>query len=319
MQPLRALDQFLNERRVSASIGPCSRSGVYDPELAPWVAQLLSNTTRLRCSIRVAAATTGVDDAGVRMAAEAMIAISQATAEGHGNFQFAAAACIPPGTPFYPVAFHEGRTAIAIGLESAAMVEHAIAEASSARAATALLRDTLNRALAPIERLGAELARRERCVYLGIDASPAPSLDRSIGAAIEAFTKRPFGEPGTVEACAAITTALRNLGVRTCGYSGLMLPVLEDRVLAQRASEGRYTLIDLLLFSSICGTGLDVVPIPGDTPVDLVTRVIRDTAAVASRWAKPLAARLYLVPHKQAGEMATFSDPELTQCRVMRV
>ena len=50
-----------------------------------------------------------------------------------------------------------------------------------------------------------------------------------------------------------------------CGYCGLMLPVLEDPVLAQRAGEGRYSVRDLLLYSSVCGTGLDVVPVPGDT------------------------------------------------------
>lgn len=319
MRPLLDLDRLLQERKVSAAIGPCSRSESYDPELAPWTAELLNKTSRLRCSIRVAHAECGVDDAGARMAAETMVAISRVTPEGHGNFQFGAAACVPPGTPFYPVAFHEGRDAIAVGLESAALVHHAIADASSATVATARVRDTLNRALAPIERFGAAVAERERCAYLGIDCSPAPSLQASIGAAIEAFTKRPFGETGTVEACAAVTAALRNLQVRTCGYSGLMLPVLEDRVLAQRASEGQFTLHDLLLFSSVCGTGLDVVPIPGDTPVDVVTRIIRDTAAVASRWAKPLAARLFLVPGKRAGEMATFSDPELTRCRVMAV
>jgi uncharacterized protein (UPF0210 family) len=88
-------------------------------------------------------------------------------------------------------------------------------------------------------------------------------------------------------------------------------------VLARRASEGRFDLRDLLLFSSVCGTGLDVVPIPGDTPVDVVERIIRDTAALASRWDKPLSARLYLVPGKKAGERVEFSNPELTGCRVM--
>ena len=42
--------------------------------------------------------------------------------------------------------------------------------------------------------------------------------------------------------------------------AGLMLPVLEDPVLAKRAGEGRYGVQDLLLYSSVCGTGLDVVP-----------------------------------------------------------
>jgi uncharacterized protein (UPF0210 family) len=44
-----------------------------------------------------------------------------------------------------------------------------------------------------------------------------------------------------------------------------MLPVIEDKVLAKKAIEQKFTLQELLLFSSVSGTGLDVVPLPGST------------------------------------------------------
>lgn len=317
LEALRTLDQLLQENEVSASIGPCSSVDGYDEDLPAWIAELLRVTRRLRCSMRVATVGTGIDGAATRMAAETMVALARITPEGAGNFQFAAAACIPSGTPFYPVAFHEGPTAIALALESASLVEQGVIGLRDPQAATARIRSTMARTLAGIERCAMSFSERENCIYRGIDTSPAPGLDRSIGAAIEALTQRPFGEAGTVDACATITAALRTLPVKSCGYSGLMLPVLEDRVLAARASEGRFGLRDLLLCSAVCGTGLDVVPVPGDTPVDVVAGIIRDTAAVASRWAKPLATRLFLVPGKRTGEMAIFSDPELTSCRVM--
>ena len=93
--------------------------------------------------------------------------------------------------------------------------------------------------LAPVAALGEEIARRTGWRYLGIDVSPAPGLEASIGEAIELLTGAPFGAPSTLAACAAITEVLKGLDVRTCGYSGLMLPVLEDPVLARRASEKR--------------------------------------------------------------------------------
>jgi uncharacterized protein (UPF0210 family) len=96
-----------------------------------------------------------------------------------------------------------------------------------------------------------------------------------------------------------------------------MLPVLEDPVLAKRATEGRYTVQDLLLYSSVCGTGLDVVPIPGDTPVEVVARVIGDVATLATKLQKPLSARLFPTPGKKAGEMARFDDPFLTESTVL--
>ncbi|HEU5039966.1 MAG TPA: DUF711 family protein [Gemmatimonadales bacterium] len=180
-------------------------------------------------------------------------------------------------------------------------------------------RERLDAALAPVERVAAAVARREGCAYLGIDPSPAPGLDRSIGAAVEALARVPFGDAGTLDACAAITGALKSLRVRTCGYAGLMLPVLEDPVLARRASEGRYDLESLLLYSSVCGTGLDVVPIPGDTPVEAMTRIVLDVAALSARLRKPLSARLFPIPGKRAGETASFDDPYLTESIVMAV
>jgi hypothetical protein len=120
-----------------------------------------------------------------------------------------------------------------------------------------------------------------------------------------------------LSACSTITGVLKGVDVKTCGYSGLMLPVLEDRILARRAIERRYGVSELLLYSSVCGTGLDVVPLPGDTPVASLAATIGDVAALAARYRKPLSARLFPVPGKRAGEMVSFDNPYLTTTRVM--
>lgn len=205
-----------------------------------------------------------------------------------------------------------------MGVESASLVEEVFASAPRQRAGAELVA-ALHEVLIPLERTGAEWAAREQRIWRGIDTSPAPLQDRSIAAAIEALTHMPFGSVSTLEACSIITSAVRSLNVTRCGYCGLMLPVLEDPVLAQRAGEGRYGIRDLLLYSSVCGTGLDVVPIPGDTSVDTLHGLLKDVAALSVRLSKPLSARLLLVPGRKAGEMARFNDPLLTDCVVMKV
>ena len=112
---------------------------------------------------------------------------------------------------------------------------------------------------------------------------------------------------------------LKSLNVKTCGYSGLMLPVLEDPLLARRAAEQRYGIRDLLLYSSVCGTGLDVVPIAGDTPSQMLAGLITDVAALSARLRKPLSVRLLLVPNKRVGERVSFDDPLLHDCVVMKI
>ena len=181
------------------------------------------------------------------------------------------------------------------------------------------LRDRLNELLKPVEKLAGAFAGAERLAYLGIDTSPAPGKDRSIGAALEAYTGMPFGSGSTLEACSVVTAAIKSVDVKMCGYCGLMLPVLEDPVLAQRAGEGRFTLRDLLLYSSVCGTGLDVVPIPGDTAPEAMVGSLRDVAALSSRLNKALSARLFPVPGKKVGDIARFNDPYLVDSVVMKI
>lgn len=65
------------------------------------------------------------------------------------------------------------------------------------------------------------------------------------------------------------------------------------------------------------GTGLDVVPLPGETPVDVLAALIRDVAALAVKLHKPLSARLVPVPGKIAGEVVRFTNPFLTDSVVM--
>ena len=91
-----------------------------------------------------------------------------------------------------------------------------------------------------------------------------------------------------------------------------MLPLLEDPLLARRAAEGRYGVRELLLYSSVCGTGLDTVPLAGDTPARAISALIADMAALALRYDKPLAARLLPVPGKAAGDAVAFDIPFLT-------
>lgn len=308
------LDRLATERGVIVSVGPV----VADAGLARWADELVRATHSISFSSTIAS-ERGMHAEAASNTAQTMLTLSRSLPQGMANFRFAAAANIPAGTPFFPVAWHQGGDSLAVGVESASVVEQAFAQAIDAPDAGNRLTAMLSDQLQPIEALAAKLAAQAKREYVGIDTSPAPGLDRSIGAAIEALTKAPFGAAGTLVACSVVTAAIKAVNVRTCGYSGLMLPVLEDPVLARRVTEGRCTLRDLLLYSSVCGTGLDVTPIPGDTPVEVIAGLLRDVGALSARLRKPLSARLFVVPGKRAGEIASFDNPWLTNCAVMKV
>ena len=120
---------------------------------------------------------------------------------------------------------------------------------------------------------------------------------------------------GTLTAAATITAAIKNVKVKQTGYSGLMLPVLEDTRLAQRWSEGRISIDALLSYSAVCGTGLDTIPLPGDITADQLSLIIGDMASLAVKWHKPLSARLFPALGKGWGEMTEFDDPIPGECQ----
>jgi uncharacterized protein (UPF0210 family) len=314
---VQALDRLVAGRGALLSLGPASRLDADETSLASWIAGIVGATSATFTSIVVADPVNGILRRAARSAARVIAALAHTTAAGSGNFRFAAAANIPAGTPFFPVAWHDGRDSLAVGLETADIVREALDGAPDSEDARHRLRKALAAAFEPVDRVMRALAGREGREWKGLDTSPAPLGDISIGAAIEARTGRPFGDPGTLDACALVTAALRDQPFPLCGYCGLMLPVLEDLVLAKRVVEGRYGLRDLLLYSSVCGTGLDLVPLPGETPIEVLAGVITDVAALSDRLRKPLSARLYLVPGRAAGEPAQFDDPYLTDAVVM--
>lgn len=313
------LDRIAEDYEVMLNIGPVITGDVYEERLPEWSSALISQTTNTSHTVIVASSEGGVHAAAARSAGEAIARIGRESPGGVGNFRFAATAFSPPETPFFPATYHRGEPAFAIGLESPRVLTEAV-DADADRAATGVrIAERLDAVIAPIAEIAEELSMLSGRRYSGIDTSPAPGLDASIGETIEALTGKPFGSPSTLAACALLTDAIKSLKSKSCGYSGLMLPVLEDRVLARRAVEGRFGVDDILLYSSVCGTGLDVVPLPGSTSSDRLAGLILDVAALSTKYRKPLSARLFPIPGKEAGEPITFDNPFLTDCVVMRL
>jgi uncharacterized protein (UPF0210 family) len=247
--------------------------------------------------------------------------VAERSENSQGTFNFAATAMLAPYAPFFPGSWHDGPgKKFSIGLEGAGLVEQAFAESNhDPKLAVQKLTALLTEHARVVERIGQQIEKQTGWAYLGFDPTPAPLKDVSIGAAIEKFTGAPFGSSGTMTAAALITRAVKAVPVKQVGYSGLMLPVLEDARMAQRWSEATYNLDSLLAYSAVCGTGLDTVPLPGDVTEEQLARIIGDVASLAVKWHKPLTARLQPVAGKKAGEKSAFEDPFLVNAVLQRL
>jgi len=305
-------DALATKEKFAASIGPAMLNAGDSAAQADLLAEILKNTKSINASL-VVAGEDGVRWGSVGAAARVVKKL-QETEHSQGNFKFAATAMVQPLTPFFPAAYHTGfGHQFAIALESANTVAFAFQGAPDLATAKQRLADKLGSEAFAVQALAERIDRDTGWSYMGIDLSPAPAPGKtaSIGAALENLTSQPVGSSGTLTAAATITSAIRDIQVKQTGYSGLMLPVLEDTRLAQRWSEGRISVDSLLTYSSVCGTGLDTVPLPGDLSEQQLALIIGDMASLAVKWHKPLSARLLPVTGKHAGDTTEFDDPFL--------
>ena len=314
---LKALDELAAKESFLPNIGPAMLRDGDDPHTMQLLAQALSSLSQLNASA-IIAGDDGIHWKVIREAARLVRYVADHSPHSQGTFNFAATAMLGPYGPFYPGAWHPGSgERFAIGFEGANVVQEVFARThGDFDAAVAELTRQLTIHARVAETIGTEVASHHGWTFMGVDPTPAPLADVSIGAAIEAFTGAKFGAGGTMTAALIITTAVKAVPVRQIGYSGLMVPVMEDKLLARRWSEGTYDTDSLLAYSAVCATGVDTVPLPGDVSEAQLMHIYGDVASLAWKWHKPLAARLQPVTGRKAGEETGFDDPYLFNTKI---
>jgi uncharacterized protein (UPF0210 family) len=295
-----------------------------DADLSPLEAipDLIRANESVFASVLVARRGRGLNLEAIGRTAHIVHEIAHTTDLGFGNLRLAVLANVGPHAPFFPSAYHDGgQPAVAIATESADLAWSVASGAGSLGEVKAHLVAAIEAAAEHIAGLVRPLAEGYGYRFAGIDFSlaPFPEQVRSIGAAVERLGVDRFGAAGTLFAASFFTDCLRQAQFPRCGFNGLMLPVLEDAALATRSREGMFTVNDLLLYSAVCGTGLDTVPLPGNVSEEELAGILLDVAALALRLDKPLTARLMPIPGAKAGDLTEFEFDYFANGRVLDV
>jgi uncharacterized protein (UPF0210 family) len=309
---LRSFDDLSQKVGFAANVGPAMLHDADDPATMRLLAQVLSTLPHLNASA-IIADDDGIHWKTIREAAKLVRYVTDHSPRSQGNFQFTATAMLKPLGPFYPGAYHTGAgKQFSLGFEGANVVQQVFgATHGDFDASVVELTRQLTIHAKVGEKVGEVVAASSGWTFAGVDPTPAPLGDVSIGAAIESYTGSRFGASGTMTAVLAITSAVKAVQVKQVGYSGLMLPVMEDKLLAQRWAENTFEIDSVLAYSAVCGTGLDTVPLPGDVSEERLAQIYGDVAALAWRWRKPLSARLQPVKGKKAGDKTEFDSKYL--------
>jgi uncharacterized protein (UPF0210 family) len=300
------------------SLGPVPLGNVEAYERIP---EILGDTEIVFVSGMIAAGER-VSLEAIRRCASVIRRASTITPDGFANLRFGALANVPPGGPFFPGAYHQGEEpAFSIATESADLAVEAFSGEGSLEAAADRLVGRVEAEAHRLEAVAGRLWIETGYHFNGIDFSlaPFPERDRSLGEALERLGAAGAGLHGSLAAAAFLAATLDRAHFTRTGYCGMMMPVLEDAVLAQRAGEGVLDVMSTLMYSAVCGVGLVTVPVPGDTSEEELAAVLLDLAALSCRLNKPLAARLMPVPGKRAGDETEFDFGYFANSRVMPV
>jgi uncharacterized protein len=313
-----AMETMLSHIDVAyASLGPAFPDVPGSYEIIP---EAIAATQNIFFSGVMADSHNGISLEAVRKCAEVIVACAPLAPDGFANLRFAALANVLPGAPFFPAAYHQGdRAAFAIATEAADLAVEAFKNASSLNEGRDALVNALETHGKTLTAVARQLQFRFGAVFGGIDFSlaPFPADEQSLGEAVEAMGVPRIGLHGSLAAASILTEAVDRANFPHTGFSGFMQPVLEDSVLAKRAAEGTLTIKDLLLYSAVCGTGLDTVPLPGDVTADQIAALLLDLSALALRLDKPLTARLMPIPGKRAGDPTGFDFAFFANSKVM--
>jgi uncharacterized protein len=309
---LKAFDDLSEKENFMPSVGPGMMRDTDDPATMRLLEKALSTLPHIQANA-IIAGEDGIHWKVIHETAALVRYVTDHSPHSQGNFQFTATAMLKPYGPFFPGTYHTGAgRQLSIGFEGANVVHEVFARTHGDFAGSvAELTKQLTVHAKIAESIGMQVAAEKHWTFMGVDPTPAPLADVSIAAAIEAYTGAKFGSSGTMTAALIITTAVKAVPVKQIGYSGLMVPVLEDKLLAQRWAEGLVTTDSLLAYSAVCGTGLDTIPYPGDIRVGQLERIFGDVASLAWKWNKPLSARLQPVLGKKAGERTDFDSQYL--------
>ena len=278
------------------SIGPAQTSAPASYEIIPDVI----SSSNLFASALMTTPEKSLDTRAIKACARIIHELSSASPDGFTNLRFAALGNVPAASPFFPSAYASSdKPGFGFAMEGADL---AIEEFSKAKSISEAQSNLSNRINSEVSRIleSCKASGETGMELLGFDftLAPFPEDATSIGQALENLGLPAIGKAGSVATAAILMSVMQGIKIPRIGFNGLMLPVLEDSILARRASDGSLGIQDLLLYATVCGTGLDTIPLPGNISTDQLYAILMGIGALSLRLSKPLTARLMPIPGK---------------------
>ena len=284
----------------------------------------LATTKHVCASVNCGSTAAGINGNAVLKIAEILRETARLTADHDsvGCARLVSFCNAVPNNPFIAGAFHgpsEPEAVINVGISGPGVVLRTVRELGTAACFSDLC-EAIKRTAFKITRAGELIGRQcaERLngrsgvpVSFGVvdlSLAPTPEEGDSVGAILKAMGLEDVGAPGTTAALAMLTESIKKGGAmaasRVGGLSGAFVPVSEDPAMVRAVEHGHLSIEKLEAMTAVCSVGLDMIALPGDTPVESLAALMLDEFAIGMINNKTTACRLIPVHGKRVGEYA---------------
>ena len=291
-----------------------------DKLLMESIPEALAQTERLCSSVNLATSKAGINMDAVLKMAEVMKKAAELTKD-RDSIGAAKLVCFcnsASDNPFMAGAycgFGEPECALNVGVSGPGVVRAAI-EHLPKNADLSEVANTIKKIAYKItstgELVGRKLAKKLDIPFGVVDLSlaPTPAEGDSVAGIFQAMGLEHAGAHGTTAALAMLNDAVKKGGIMASshvgGLSGAFIPVSEDAGMIEAATKGCLTFDKLEAMTCVCSVGLDMIAIPGDTPVSTIAGIIADEMAIGMINKKTTAVRLIPAIGKKVGDKIYF-------------
>ena len=256
--------------------------------------------------------------------AKTIIEVSRISHNGFENFRLGISNGNTNNTPFFPFANFKEKLSYSVGLETLKDFIDVCYANPDLSASNKLLnyREKLSNSLENINKF---LLNNSILKYKGIDASlaPIPQTNQSIGLLYEFLGISTLGNLGSLSITSRLTDLINKSfelsKAKKAGFNGVMFSPLEDDWLAKQSVQGILNLESLMLYSTVCGCGVDMLPLQGDVFSETLASLICDTVTLSFKLKKPLGIRVLPIPGKFSNDKTDFNHDFLSDMKIMNI
>lgn len=283
------------------------------------IPQALSTTRKVCSSVNIGSTKAGINIDAVKLMAKVIKDTAYITRDAYsiGCAKLVVFCNAVEDNPFIAGAFHgitEGDATLNVGVSGPGVVLEALKNHRGAtiQEIAEVIKKTAFKITRAGELIGRKVAEKDGVEFGIVDISlaPTPAEGDSIADILKEIGLEDVGAPGTTAALAMLNDSVKKGGLMASssvgGLSGAFIPVSEDQGMISAAEKGHLTIEKLEAMTAVCSVGLDMVAIPGDTPVNTIAGIIADEAAIGLINEKTTACRLIPAYGKGVGESVDY-------------